>query len=484
MPWDSESAKKHISGLTSEQYKAWAKIANSALSSCIASGKGKGECEGYAIRVANSKSKKVGGEHEMEDELVYSFSIKKFEDVETEEMPDGGLKIKGIPVFETGNHKGKEYTETDIDKIVSQFSPADDIPLQKDHSESSDSTLGYIVNLFRKAKTMFADMVLLDANAITRWKSKLMKKFSISILKDLKLREISAVAFPQVKTARVMSEHEMPKMMITCDGTAEGTKMSVNGTDVKNLGSVSFGADMGSDGMSPYLHCSYEEKKDEKNGFTSRKRYTYNPETKEMSEDNEPEYFDRFIKNYASYAKSIKLNTIEEDDEEMSKELLEEAAEREKALTKEIDTLKTQLAAKDTEIVTFKDKTKADSVDKALVELDKFIAPAKKDEFKKILTEMSDTSRDMFVKTMKESATPVVLDEKGQVVTTKPGVKTEKIEETPEARKVGIDENASIFSDASDLVARAEKMAKDKNIDYDEAYSIVMDEEQAKIEKV
>lgn len=53
MPWTASDAKKHKKGLTSEQAKKWASTANAALKSCQA--KNGKDCEGYAIRVANSK---------------------------------------------------------------------------------------------------------------------------------------------------------------------------------------------------------------------------------------------------------------------------------------------------------------------------------------------------------------------------------------------------------------------------------------------
>lgn len=58
MPWTASDADKHIKGLSDSQKSGWAKIANNALSECQK--KGGSDCEGYAIRVANSKSKNVG----------------------------------------------------------------------------------------------------------------------------------------------------------------------------------------------------------------------------------------------------------------------------------------------------------------------------------------------------------------------------------------------------------------------------------------
>lgn len=53
MPWSAGDAKKHKKGLSKEQAKKWAKIANKVLKDCR--DKGGKDCEAKAIRVANSK---------------------------------------------------------------------------------------------------------------------------------------------------------------------------------------------------------------------------------------------------------------------------------------------------------------------------------------------------------------------------------------------------------------------------------------------
>jgi len=56
MPWSPSDAAKHKKGLSPAQAAKWAKIANGILADCQ-SAKGS-DCEGKAIRIANSK---VGG---------------------------------------------------------------------------------------------------------------------------------------------------------------------------------------------------------------------------------------------------------------------------------------------------------------------------------------------------------------------------------------------------------------------------------------
>jgi hypothetical protein len=57
MPWTAADADRHIEGLTAPQKEAWAKIANRALADCDGP---REECEGRAIRIANSQAKRVG----------------------------------------------------------------------------------------------------------------------------------------------------------------------------------------------------------------------------------------------------------------------------------------------------------------------------------------------------------------------------------------------------------------------------------------
>ena len=55
MPWQSSDVDKHRKGLRPNQKKLWARIANGILKKCQNEG-GK-DCEGRAIRIANSRFK-------------------------------------------------------------------------------------------------------------------------------------------------------------------------------------------------------------------------------------------------------------------------------------------------------------------------------------------------------------------------------------------------------------------------------------------
>lgn len=56
MPWKAEDAAKHKKGLSGKESAKWARIANAILADC--QGMKGSDCEGKAIRIANSR---VGG---------------------------------------------------------------------------------------------------------------------------------------------------------------------------------------------------------------------------------------------------------------------------------------------------------------------------------------------------------------------------------------------------------------------------------------
>lgn len=118
-------------------------------------------------------------------------------------------------MFSTGIHRGVEYTEEDIDGLIENFSAEEDIPVQIDHSESARDTVGYIREAFSKDGKLMGKLEILDEGIQERIDKGLMKKLSVSFylkhteegFKPHKLREVSLVAFPQVKGARLFSEN-------------------------------------------------------------------------------------------------------------------------------------------------------------------------------------------------------------------------------------------------------------------------------------
>ncbi len=204
MPFSKSDADKHKKGLTDKQKVTWAKIANAVLEKCKSSGGS--NCDAKAIKVASAQANQVSNADDVD---ITAFTQKKIrlKDIKTQES-DEGLLVKGVPVFKTGVHHGHNYDIGFIDdKIIKQFDPSEDVPLKADHSDSWNSTLGWVRKIYRKGKMLLADLMLVDDNAITRWNKGLMKKWSVSIDKASgKLHEISAVAFPCVAEASIHGE--------------------------------------------------------------------------------------------------------------------------------------------------------------------------------------------------------------------------------------------------------------------------------------
>lgn len=123
--------------------------------------------------------------------------------------------IKEAVMFSTGVHRGVEYTEEDIETLVNNFDPNEDVPVQIDHSESALHTVGYIRSVFAKEGKLMGKLEILDEKIKERIEKGLMKKLSVSFylkyteqgFKPYKIREVSLVAFPQVKGARLFSEN-------------------------------------------------------------------------------------------------------------------------------------------------------------------------------------------------------------------------------------------------------------------------------------
>jgi len=245
MPWTSADAKKHKKGLTPQQEKRWASIANSVLKACKDSGTS--DCDAKAIRIANAKA--TGKDAIDENNLTIlnfatSVKSKEIKDLTTEQTDDG-LLIRGVPVFKAGTYRGTEYSIDYIDRnFIGQFSEENDTPIQADHNPSTFATLGWLKGLSRKGKVMFADFLLKDDNAIARWKKGLMKKFSIGVdMINDKLREISVVAFPYVKAAHVHSDIEEDENDTQADIT------NVNGVYFVTIEGEKYKAEKGEDNL-------------------------------------------------------------------------------------------------------------------------------------------------------------------------------------------------------------------------------------------
>lgn len=123
----------------------------------------------------------------------------------------GGDLYKDAVLFMEGTHRGKTYTKHDLQALANSFNKADDIPVQLDHSESANDTVGFLESVSVQGNKLMGKLRIIDEKVKSKIDKKLMKKVSVSFYTDTtgrptRLREVSLVAFPQVKGAELFSE--------------------------------------------------------------------------------------------------------------------------------------------------------------------------------------------------------------------------------------------------------------------------------------
>lgn len=132
----------------------------------------------------------------------------------SETVKEEGKYFKVGEMFSAGTHRGVNYTEEDIKQLAANFKAGDDVPVQLDHSESARDTVGYIKEVYAEGKKLMGKLMIIDKKAQEKIDNGLMKKLSVSFylkkvgnkLRPHKLREVSLVAFPQVKGAQLFNE--------------------------------------------------------------------------------------------------------------------------------------------------------------------------------------------------------------------------------------------------------------------------------------
>ncbi|MBO1579364.1 hypothetical protein [Bacillus sp. XF8] len=127
------------------------------------------------------------------------------------EVKHGEDMIKDAELFTVGKHRGREYTRDDLQRLADAFNPEEQVPLQLDHSESARDTMGFLDNVRVIGNKLMGQIRIIDEDTKKKVTQKLMKKLSISFYADSagnpqKIREVSFVAFPQVKTAQLFQE--------------------------------------------------------------------------------------------------------------------------------------------------------------------------------------------------------------------------------------------------------------------------------------
>ncbi|MCK2020782.1 hypothetical protein [Peribacillus frigoritolerans] len=125
-----------------------------------------------------------------------------------------GALYKDAELFSVGTHRGVEYTEEDLQVLVDTFFPEDNVPIQLDHSDSAKDTVGFLQEVSLSDGKLFGKLKIIDEEAKKKAKNGLYKKLSISFYlenfngkaKPYRIREVSLVAFPQVKSAQMFAE--------------------------------------------------------------------------------------------------------------------------------------------------------------------------------------------------------------------------------------------------------------------------------------
>lgn len=128
---------------------------------------------------------------------------------------EGQDLLKDAELFSTGKHRGRNYTSKDLHALASSFNKEDMIPIQLDHSESAKDTVGFLENVKVVGEKLMGTVRIIEDSIKQRVQKGLAKKVSISFYTDEKgyptrIREVSLVAFPQLKGAQLFSEQEQP----------------------------------------------------------------------------------------------------------------------------------------------------------------------------------------------------------------------------------------------------------------------------------
>lgn len=120
MPWTAGDADRHIKGLTSAQKRVWARVANRALSACLSDGGTQADCEGRAIRQANSVAKSASESADWLADILEEFEeARSFE--KTADMVRSALRTKINPSPGDNGPFGPWVIQTFADNVVYEW---------------------------------------------------------------------------------------------------------------------------------------------------------------------------------------------------------------------------------------------------------------------------------------------------------------------------------------------------------------------------
>lgn len=115
--------------------------------------------------------------------------------------------VKKARIFYAGTHKGKTYTEKDLEDLVKNSDPSKTIPVQLDHSSSAKDTVGKGLKFEKVGNEIYADLEFKGKDNVEKINSGLWEKLSCGLKIDddaMSIREISVTPFPALDDARIL----------------------------------------------------------------------------------------------------------------------------------------------------------------------------------------------------------------------------------------------------------------------------------------
>ncbi|MGE0493276.1 MAG: hypothetical protein AB7S38_28975 [Vulcanimicrobiota bacterium] len=117
-------------------------------------------------------------------------------------------------LFYAGRHKGRDYTEQDLDDVVEQFhSPIGgedwEAPSQVDHSDSARDTIGHPRRVWRDGKELFGILRFIGEEPVRKAKNGLWRRVSAGFTRvngRLKLDHVGITPFPALTRAATFDD--------------------------------------------------------------------------------------------------------------------------------------------------------------------------------------------------------------------------------------------------------------------------------------
>jgi len=111
-------------------------------------------------------------------------------------------------LFRTGKHKGRNYTEADLDKMgASVTEPAGNagwnVPVQLDHNHSARNTAGHLRKAFREGSVLRGVLRFCGSEAVKGVKAGNFTRLSISHRPDMSLHHVAVTPFPYLLDSAV-----------------------------------------------------------------------------------------------------------------------------------------------------------------------------------------------------------------------------------------------------------------------------------------